>query len=296
MDRRTALKILATGAGISLLGTGFYLYGNKMEKLKPKDDRIPADLHVHLLRETDRSKLESRLGSLRLNLSQPGLVGLTTNSISNKLLSYYDIKDYFGKDNLGFKEIDPGILGELSLGYNTGYVLNSQEVMVEHHISALGCKEKITAKDSFEAVKEIHKQGGIAILNHPYVVPGGMTRYRLINKEEDTRINELAEVVDEVESFNGQCISLIPYIIDMEEANEKAKRFAEVHSFKGIAASDSHFRLEQILSSGIYIKKDNLNFKKLKEYIRNGEFESYGNGVNRASFLRGHFSWLEYVI
>src|SRR3989344_6220163 len=154
MDRRTLLmrasQVVLLGGVATLLGGKFYLDSNNPERLKPRNNKIPADLHVHLPKNVD-------LGNLILNLSQPGLIGLATYNNKNMLLSYHDIKG-------ALKEIDPGILCAIVYDNDAGYVLNVQEINAEHHISALGCKEKITAKNAKEAIKEIKKQNGLAIL------------------------------------------------------------------------------------------------------------------------------------
>jgi hypothetical protein len=286
MNRRKALIHVGGGIIISLLGTRLYLGKENIERLKLRDNKIPADLHVHLSKDSNPKDVKEVL-------TQGGLVALTTYSGANKLLSYHDVKNYEG-----FKQIDPGIFGELTYNGNTGYVLNGQEITADHHISALGCKEQISnIKDSIEAVKEVHKQGGIAILEHPYVIPGGITRYRLLNEKEENKLYEICGIIDEVEVFNGQCISLIPYIIDMEKANEKAKKFVDNYfDFKGIVSSDTHLRFEQVLTSGIYISHEDLTFKKLEEIIKGGDFEAVGNRVSKISFLKGHFPWLENII
>ena len=284
MNRRKAMQILILGGAAGLIGLKIYLGNNNMERLKPTNNRIPADLHIHLNRDVNIERL-------LLDLPQPSLIGIASYSNPNASLNYHDFLGY-----KNFKEIDTGILGIWNHDRDIRYVLNVQEMTLDHHISALGCKQKITARNSFEAVKEIKKQNGIAILNHPFIVPGSWKRYRLINQDEEIRIDDLAKIVDEIETFNGQCISLIPYIIDMEKANEKAKKFAEDHGFKGIATSDAHFRSEQVLTSGIYIPKGDLTFAKLKEYIEGKKFESEENYITRNSFLKGHFPFLEYII
>ena len=292
ISRREALIGLGV---IGIVGFGtyskVYLHNGQLKRLKPKNGKIPADLHVHLNKDCDPIKV-------REVLSQPGLVGLTRYHVPNNLLSYQEIKNY-----PEFEEIkgEEGILGKLTYNGSSGYVLNCQEITnFKHHISALGCKDTITASSLEDVVKEIHEQGGIAILNHPYVVPSGKwwppweAKYRPIN-EEEKRINEiLVELVDEVEVFNGQCINLLPGIINMNPANEMAKKFAEDHGFKGIATSDAHGReYGQILTSGIYIPDQDLTFKRLKQYIKNQEFEAVGNYIPGNSFIRGHFPKLE---
>lgn len=280
MNRRQALVSLGV---LGLAGVAYsHIEDRNMKRLKPRDYRIPADLHAHIYKNT-------LLNDVGETLSQEGLVGLTTYNVKNNLFNFYDLRLI-----PGFTETELGVLGKLNYLGSTGYILNSQEIMTKPHISALGCKDLIRAKNPFEAVKEIRKQGGLAILNHPYVVPSRKmfppweAGYRLINKEERQTIEKLAGEVDEVEVFNGQCIALVPLLIDKREANDLAEEYAQTFGFKGIATSDAHW-INQILTSGIYIKNEELSFKKIKEAIMGRDYYIEGNEVSRLSFLKGHF-------
>src|SRR3989344_4827345 len=225
MNRRKALISLVSLGALGI-GSYFYLNNESMKRLEPRNNRIPADLHVHLSKDANRREIINLLG-------QPGLVGLARSTAQEIYLNYHRVRDYGV-----FKEIDKDILGIIefkgAFGVGSrGYVLNVQEVMAHHHISALGCKHPISEKDPREAVKEIHRQKGIAIINHPFVVPSSRLfppseiGYRFINDEERETIEDLALEVDEVETFNGQCIGLIPLLIDKRMANDLAKDYAD---------------------------------------------------------------------
>ncbi len=284
MNRREVLKSLGILAGGTGLLTSGYLYieDKNMKKLKPKEGRIPADLHVHLYRFLDPS-------IVRKTLSQPGLIGLADYTVPNELLNFYDLRKY-----PEFREIDPGILGTFTYNGNTGYVLNVQEVTLEHHISALGCKKNIVSMSLGEAIEEIHEKMGLAILNHPWVVPSGdIFRYRSINDDEKRTIDWIAREVDGIEVFNGQCIDLFPPIdrVNMEFANKKAKEYAQHLGYKEFATSDAHW-YTQALTSGIFIPDQDLTFNKLKQYIKSGDYFIEGNPVSRISFVKGHLPQL----
>ena len=106
MNRRKALISLVALGIISASGL-FYLNNKKMKRLKPKNNTIPADLHVHL---SAKSIPREVLGLLR---STNGLVGLARSTAEDKYLSYKEIKHY-----PGFREIDKDILAILE--YNGG--------------------------------------------------------------------------------------------------------------------------------------------------------------------------------
>ncbi len=281
MNRRTFLKL----AGVGAIGIGLFGYAQlneKMEKPPKKTGRVLADLHTHPSKHNDP---ESILEALCDNL-----VGLAAINGARKILTYGDI---LGLN--GVKELDKGFLAKVTFRGKKGYVVRTQEILAKYHILAVGCEkylEEPEDMDSRRVVEEIHKKGGVAILNHPYVIPSGSwpVKYRLINEAEEKEVQELCSMVDEVEAFNGQNINLIPNIAWMNQANEKAKKLiAEYGHFKGTASSDTHSRLEQLKTSGIYIPEENLSIEAIKHHIRTGNFERFEQYVTPVSFLMGHF-------
>jgi len=250
-----------------------------MKKPPKKQGKIIADLHSHPSEENNLDGI--------INLLSWGLTGLAATNDESCILTYEDV--------LGLptsKEIDKGLFAKFSFGGEKGYFVKTQEVMSNHHILAIGCKKYLPDyKDARKTVEEIHKQDGLAILNHPSVVSYSIwpIKYRLINENEEKRVKELCEMVDEIEVFNAQNINLIPVFAWMRKANKKAKELASEYNFKGIAASDAHLILEQVKTSGIYISEDNLSIDSLKDHIKNKNFDRFEQYVSHLSFLRGHF-------
>ncbi|MCD4666788.1 hypothetical protein K8R47_03185, partial [archaeon] len=197
----TSGAIILTGA----IGGKYYLFNKNMERPQSRrDGMIIADLHTHPNKGNNLETISSFLSE--------DITGLTETNLSNRILTYDNAKNLSG-----FIEIDSGLFGRMEYNGKVGYAVKTQEIMSNHHILSLGLREKLEDyPDARKTVEEIHKRGGIAILNHPFVVPSGnWLRYRLINSKEEQRVKELCEMVDEVEVFNGQNINLIPFILDM---------------------------------------------------------------------------------
>ncbi len=112
-------------------------------------------------------------------------------------------------------------------------------------IIGLFLNEEIKSRDSIQVVEEIHQQGGIAILPHPY------------NK--GCRLNdEIISKIDAIEGFNAR---------SSKENNEKAMKLAERLKKTIVAGSDAHF------CSEIGTCKVILNSTNVRDEILNGRFE-----------------------
>ena len=297
IDRRNFLKFAVAGI-IALTDIAYEEVRMKQYARRIKNGRkeILADLHAHHSKDYP---LEEQLVAY-----SSGLNGITS-FLDLSYLSY----QYFVRSNAYTTEISKGMLARVILDSNEeesslGYVVNTQEVEANprFHILAIGCLRRIQDhQDPRNIVEDIHRQYGVAILNHPYVVPSGdWARYRLINDEEHKVLEELLGMVDEVEVNNGQCINLFyidPYIwpisrVSMEKANRYAKKLIKGTRFNGTAASDMHNRLEQLRTSGIWIPREHLDtdgIEALKYYILNKDFERQDGLVSNVSFCRGHF-------
>lgn len=287
MNRRNFLRTLAI-SGIGLAGSYFYLYDEKMERAKKRNGKIIADLHSHpSSNKTDEETLEM--------LCSPGLVGLTCYQESfGRILTYEDAMRRFSNY---IEEIDKGMLAKITTALGEGYFTRTQEIYGDFcHILALGFEGEYlqSYEDPRKAVEAIHKNNGLAILNHPYVRSndGSIVRFRFINNEEERIVKELCEMVDEVEIFNACCINPTGgiFVPNFKKANEAAEVLAEDFGFRGTVSSDAHYVLEQPKITGIYIDEENLCIEKLKEDIKTGNFDnSYRKYVSRYSFLRGFF-------
>ncbi len=118
-----------------------------------------------------------------------------------------DVKDYVKKRGLNIKVII-GAEYKSNIGDITGLFL----------------KKEVISRDYKELIKEIKKQGGMVVLNHPFCGHDLNRIKELTNKE-----------VDFVEVFNSRC---------SVEKNKKALDFAIKKRMKKIYGSDAHLRRE----------------------------------------------------
>ena len=84
-------------------------------------------------------------------------------------------------------------------------------------IIGLFLKEEIRSRESSVIVSQIHEQGGLVVLPHPYKG----------HKLDD----QLLTAVDMVETFNSRC---------SPEENHRARQLAEYWNLPGIAGADAH--------------------------------------------------------
>ena len=256
-----------------------------MKQPQTPEGKIIADLHTHPADYLDKDETLEALCS-------PGLVGLTHMNGNPRVLIYEKVLKGYSN---AVKEIDRNQLAQIKNGNNIGYIARTQEIDCGlHHILAVGFEGDYLPdyKDARKAVEEIHKKQGIAILNHPYVTPQPkFVKYRYITSEEEIKVEELCEMIDEIEVFNAQSINptLGIYVPNMKKSNDQAKKVASKYKFTGTAASDTHRALEQLKIAGIYIPKENLSIERIKDDVPSGNFEAYEQYVSRWSFLRGMF-------
>lgn len=109
-------------------------------------------------------------------------------------------------------------------------------------IIGLFLTEEIKSRNSMEVIEEIHHQGGIAVLPHPY-------KGHKLN-------DEVIKEIDVVEGFNART---------SEEDNSKAIKLAEQYNKPVVAGSDAHFYCE------IGASKIVLNSNEVKNEILNGK-------------------------
>lgn len=267
-----------------------------------------ADLHAHL------SRLKGREETLKC-LSSHGILGLTYMDLSNTLsgkrqnkrntLTFEDVLELYAP----FIEQIDYALTRVDYYSNTGYVMRTQEIRCGvHDILAIGCTGDYLGqfKNPLDAIAEIHARNGAAVLNHPFVVPNdGILKkiipYRFANGAERDEIAEILLAVDEIETFNAQCIDpTFGFIdcLDMRAANCLASDVAAASHLNGISASDAHLRLQQAKVSGIYFKegvisKDRvISTPQIVNAIKSHDFladERARNYVTFLSFMRGMF-------
>jgi hypothetical protein len=99
-------------------------------------------------------------------------------------------------------------------------------------------KNGIFSKKIREVVDEIHSQGGLVILPHPYKYKSALSLDKSI-----------LEKIDFIESFNSRCT---------RKQNRKARLLAESLNKPGVAGSDAHF-LQELGNAKTEVTKDFLN-------------------------------------
>ncbi|MFH1065775.1 MAG: PHP-associated domain-containing protein [Nanoarchaeota archaeon] len=240
--------------------------------------QILADLHCHPSRNYSVDEIVKKLSE--------GITGLIPSSHGN-FLSYEDVLTLPGA-----KELEKGLFAEIHYGAKTGYVLPCQEINASFHIPAVGCKKMLpSVNDARKAVELIHKESGLAVLNHPYVVSTDrrIIRYRLVNDAELKAVEDLCGMVDEIEAFNAQNINLLPSVAWMKQANGLATALATKHGFHGIASSDAHRLISQVRTAGIWVPSEYPCIDSLMYSIMEGDFTRHRDYVSIPGFLKGMF-------
>lgn len=280
------MRLVETSIAIALesdLGQE-YLNNELMPRAPVQDGQVLCDLHTH----PSNGKSENDLIAM---LTSPGLIGLSQRYQSTTILTYEEARDLVG-DHPHFRELTPGMLARV----DKGYFARTQEVTAGiHHLLAIGCTGDYLPdfEHAPEAIQEIRSRNGLVILNHPYVVQGGLG-FRIASRTDERGIKRLCESVDEIETHNGYCIDFVPVIASMKKANIRAEQLLEhFPQYKGIAASDCHRELGQVKICGVYIPEEEVQtMEELKISICNGSFERYGSStlgpyVSRRSWLEG---------
>lgn len=99
-------------------------------------------------------------------------------------------------------------------------VTTSQGHLLAYHVATPPPK----GADPLDVVDDVHDQGGVAILSHPF------DRLRQVY---DAELDRLARRVDAVEIVNSRCVR--------PAFNRAAQRFAKRHDLPGSGGSDAHF-------------------------------------------------------
>ena len=98
------------------------------------------------------------------------------------------------------------------------------EVSTEYgHLLGLFVREPIGTRKFAQAVEHIHRQGGLAVLAHPFE-----------HSRDAGRIEPIAALLDGVEVWNGRAERKI------RQANSLAEAFAGAHGLRRFGGSDAH--------------------------------------------------------
>lgn len=128
------------------------------------------------------------------------------------------------------------------------------------HLLGLDVERAPERTDPVAAIDEIHRQGGVAVLSHPF------DRLRERYTEE---LSAVADAVDGVEVANSRCI--------LPRDNRRARTFASEHGLAPTGGSDAHFPSEIGRAYTVCTGP-------LAAAIREGETEGRGRGGH----LSGH--------
>ena len=129
-------------------------------------------------------------------------------------------------------------------------------------IIGLFIEEEIKSTDVMDIIDEIHSQGGLVVIPHPF------DKFRKhFNKLED-----YIGKIDAIEGFNARCI--------FNEDNRNARKFAREQNIQIVAGSDAHYGNE-IGSAGIYVSNN------IKDEILNGDIKLFcGKSLPPLNHLR----------
>lgn len=128
------------------------------------------------------------------------------------------------------------------------------------HLLALGVEEVPPKADPLTVVEDVHRQGGVAVLSHPF------DRLRQFY---DVDLDALAAAIDGVEVVNSRCV--------LPRFNRTARSFAREHELPMTGGSDAHFPMEV---GRAYTVCDG----PVVEAIRAGETTAGGRG----GYVSGH--------
>lgn len=131
--------------------------------------------------------------------------------------------------------------------------------------------EGIKSRQYLGAMDEIHSQGGIVAVPHPFDV----------FRNNFKRLNEAVKLkkIDAIESINARCFA--------EGFNAKAKKFAEKNSLPQIAGSDAHFP-EEIGSAYTEVQAQSL--EDVKRMIKKNSTKIFGRKSSIKFHLKTFFA------
>jgi predicted metal-dependent phosphoesterase TrpH len=115
-------------------------------------------------------------------------------------------------------------------------------------------QEEIKSGAPMEVIQNIHDQGGIVVVPHPF------DRFRSAMFD---NINKYLEKVDAIEVYNSRCISDRSNIL----ARDFVKKYGKEYHLSIVGGSDAHY-LNEIGNAGIFTDSEDLRKAILKNEIR----------------------------
>ena len=295
MNRRQFLKASAAVAG-SIAAAGvpanYYLNDRSMARPPIKEGHLLFDAHSHIPNCGHYS-----IGQIAKHLSTQA-TAISAVAGYRRIMSYEELI----YSRAYFKEIEPGKIAEVNYKGNTGIIIKAQEVHSDqHHYQNIGAKYVSEITNPFNAIDQIHAEGGLAIANHFFIVRGGVLPITASRKHNEF-LEKLIIKCDESEVFNASAVNT--HIgINYEPNNTNSLPFLEslkekypALKHKGIAVSDSHHELEASGMAGIYMPREAFkDFNTFKECMLSGNFErctqvphsTHDGVISRKTALKG---------
>lgn len=128
------------------------------------------------------------------------------------------------------------------------------------HLLALGIEATPPRADPLAAIDAIHREGGVAVLSHPF---------DRLRERYETDLAAIADAADGVEVRNSRCV--------LGRDNRRARTFAAEHDLAPVGGSDAHFPIE--IGRAYTVCE-----RPILEAIRAGETDAGGRG----GYLSGH--------
>ncbi|MBI5871823.1 hypothetical protein HZB88_01940 [archaeon] len=274
MDRRQFNKIIL---GVGLTGLAILAFPDCKNEIKPKmKNKIRvADSHAHFRRIDSGNDFQLLLDTALDNVSWQA-ISETNTYLSNTTRMNYEkfrgiLHDFIKSGGYAsdflilFSDEYATILANKRNNAKTIFY-KSQEIesfspySKEHliHLVAEGTENISHEQDAFKVIEQALKADASIMLAHPYAVECGAPKFfRYPEQKEEKTLEEIANISGIfIEAFNSNNITFVPFLLDMGQANPKAKALAEKYNCKLLANTDSHpssisFQCSQIGLAGI---------------------------------------------
>ncbi|ADI74115.1 PHP domain protein [Methanohalobium evestigatum Z-7303] len=105
-----------------------------------------------------------------------------------------------------------------------GVIIGCEVSTDKGELIGLFLQDEITSTSPEDVIEDIHNQGGIVVVPHPF------DEYR---SKRFSSLSEYYKQIDAIEVFNSRCIK--------EKSNEAARRFANKNNLLMVGGSDAHY-------------------------------------------------------
>lgn len=168
-----------------------------------------------------------------------------------------------GLDGIAVTDHDTmaGVAGVRAAAPDALTVIPGVEVTTSQgHLLALGVDSTPARGDPLSVIDDVHGQGGVAVLSHPFDA---------LREHFDADLEAIAAAVDAVEAVNSRCVR--------PRYNDRSRAFAAAHDLPIVGGSDAHFPMEV---GRAYTRCEGQPLQA----VRDGETRAVGRG----GYLSGH--------